>query len=154
MTDSSKTPKTSKHRLDGELRAAKRQLDELDSQRQELRIKTAFLEVAAEPFKASLEGLSHLICNHMQDQGFWASQNTAEKIALMHSELSEALEADRKNIQDSEHIPGFTGIEEELADTLLRLLDFAAFHGLRLAEAVIAKQKFNLSRPFRHGKGY
>lgn len=154
MNDSKQAAKTSRGRMDAELRRAKHQLDALDQEAQEIQTRMAFLEVAAKPFQASLEGLSTLITAHMQAQGFWESENTGEKIALMHSELSEALEADRKNIQESEHIPGFTGVEEELADTLIRILDFAGYHQLRLAEAVIAKQKFNLSRPYRHGKGY
>lgn len=140
--------------MDSELRQAKCRLDELDAAQREVLTKMAFLEVAAKPFQASLEGLSTLITAHMRAQGFWESENTGEKIALMHSELSEALEADRKQVLSSEHIPDFTGVEEELADTLIRILDFSGYHKLRLAEAVIAKQKFNLSRPFRHGKGY
>ena len=71
----------------------------------------------------------------------------------MHSELSEALEADRKGLQ-SDHIEGFTGVEEELADVLIRVLDFAGHFDLRLAEALQAKIQFNLSRPFKHGKAY
>lgn len=86
-------------------------------------------------------------------QGFWESDNTGEKIALMHSELSEALEADRKNL-DSDVIPSFSGMEEELADVLIRVFDFAGYHGLELAAAMSAKLKHNLTRPFRHGKKY
>lgn len=86
-------------------------------------------------------------------QGFWTSDNTGEKIALMHSELSEALEADRKKAA-SDKIPGFTGVEEELADCIVRILDFAGKHNLRLGEAFFAKLKMNLSRPYKHGKLY
>jgi NTP pyrophosphatase (non-canonical NTP hydrolase) len=86
-------------------------------------------------------------------KGFWESDNTGEKIALMHSELSEALEADRKKLV-SDHIPNFTGIEEELADCMIRILDFAGHHRLRLGEAIIEKALYNLSRPYKHGKGY
>lgn len=87
-------------------------------------------------------------------QGFWQSENVGEKIALMHSELSEALEADRKNLP-SEHLhEGFTGVEEELADTIIRILDFAGHFKLRLGEALIAKLVYNTTRPYKHGKGY
>ena len=90
----------------------------------------------------------------MAAQGFWDSANTGEKIALMHSELSEMLEADRKSIEVSEHIPEFSGVEEELADLIIRALDFAGHHELRLGEAILAKMTFNLNRPFKHGKKY
>jgi NTP pyrophosphatase (non-canonical NTP hydrolase) len=98
--------------------------------------------------------LQSTIAGAMQVQGFWDSANTGEKIALMHSELSEMLEADRKSIDSSEHIPEFTGVEEELADLIIRALDFAGYHELRLGEAILAKMNFNLNRPFKHGKKY
>jgi NTP pyrophosphatase (non-canonical NTP hydrolase) len=128
--------------------------EKAEAQSQASRERSAFLEVSSAAFIASFDTVAKLINSHMHAQGFWESDNTGEKIALMHSELSEALEADRKNISESEHIPDFTGIEEELADTVIRILDFSAFHGLRLAEAVIAKSQFNLSREHKHDKAY
>ena len=105
------------------------------------------------PLGAAIQNFGAIINEQMNAQGFWESANTGEKIALMHSELSEALEADRKDLM-SDHIEGFTGVEEELADVIVRVLDFAAQHNLRLTEALIAKMRFNLSRPFKHGKSY
>ncbi|WAH39513.1 nucleoside triphosphate pyrophosphohydrolase family protein [Alicyclobacillus dauci] len=65
-------------------------------------------------------------------------------IALAHSELSEALEADRKN-------HGEDKVAEELADVLIRTLDMAAAHNLDLAGALVAKMEMNKGRSYRHG---
>lgn len=73
------------------------------------------------------------------------------KIALIHSELSEALEAVRKNIGADDHISEFLGVEAELADAVIRILHFAEQNQLRLAEAVLAKMEYNDARPFKHG---
>ena len=116
------------------------------------RIGDAFF-ILAGGLQATLDKHAQLISNWNARQGFWDCDNTGEKIALMHSELSEALEADRKNLP-SDHIAGFSGIEEELADCMIRILDFAGHHDLRLSEALTAKLQFNLTRPYKHGKGY
>lgn len=76
--------------------------------------------------------------------------NDGEQIALMHSELSEGLEAIRKDLM-SDHIPEFKGIEEELADTIIRICHYAAAKRLRTAEAILAKMEFNATRPAKHG---
>lgn len=78
-------------------------------------------------------------------------RNTGEAIALMHSELSEALEFARHGNPPSDHIPEFSGIEEEFADTIIRIMDFAEANKLRVAEAIIAKMDFNASRSTMHG---
>lgn len=76
-----------------------------------------------------------------------------QKFALMHAEISEALEAARKNLESS-HIPGFTGIEEELADVIIRVFDYAGRRQLDLGRAIVAKMNFNAGRPFKHGKEF
>lgn len=72
------------------------------------------------------------------------------RVALMHSELSEGLEGERKTLMDDK-IPEFKMIEAELADTIIRAMDFAEENNLRLAEAIIAKANFNKTREYRHG---
>lgn len=78
-------------------------------------------------------------------------RNKGELIALVHSELSEALEADRHGNPPSEHIPDFSGVEEEFADVIIRLMDMGYEEKLHIAEAVLAKIEFNKNRKYKHG---
>lgn len=64
-------------------------------------------------------------------------------LALVHSEVSEGLEAFRKDDKEN-----FT---EELADTLIRVLDCAGGLGLDMDRAVADKLEKNKKRGFRHG---
>lgn len=97
--------------------------------------------------------------------GFWGKEasesndaavapwNFGEKIALIHSELSEALEANRKNLQ-SDHLPGLDGEFEELADAVIRIFDLAGAWDCDLSSVILMKLKFNLTRGYKHGKAY
>ena len=98
-----------------------------------------------------LSSMTHI---WQQSQGFWESDNIGEKVALIHSELSEFLEYHRKGDPESDHIPGLPGCSEELADVVIRVFDLAAHLGINLGDAIIAKSQFNLTRPFKHGKAY
>ena len=73
------------------------------------------------------------------------ARNFGEVVALMHSELSEALEADRKGLRDDK-LPHRDGREVEFADLILRVLDTAAALGLDVAGALIEKNRFNAQR--------
>lgn len=82
----------------------------------------------------------------MREMGWWDSpRENGTLIALMHSELSEAMEADRKNLNDDK-LPHRKGLEVELADLLLRVFDFAGYNGLDLSGALAEKFDYNLSR--------
>ena len=73
------------------------------------------------------------------------ARNLAEMMALEHSEISERLEAVRKNLP-SDHLPGFSGEEEEAADSLIRLMDYCGHRGIDLGKVYVAKLQYNATR--------
>lgn len=66
-----------------------------------------------------------------------------ELLCLLHSEVSEALEAYRNHNQD--------GFAEELADVAIRLFDMCEFFRIDLETQIAAKHMRNKGRPYRHG---
>ena len=71
--------------------------------------------------------------------------NVPEKLCLIHSEVSEAMEGYRCDLMDDK-LPHRKMIEVELADALIRIHDLAGFMGLDLAGATIEKLAFNQQR--------
>lgn len=68
-----------------------------------------------------------------------------QKLLLIHSEISEACEADRKSLKDS-HLPHRDGVEVELADAVIRIFDLAGALGYDLGGAIAEKMAFNAER--------
>lgn len=66
-------------------------------------------------------------------------------IALIHSEISEALEGVRKSLID-DHLPHRSMLEVELADAVIRIFDYAGFKGLDLGGAIAEKNEYNKNR--------
>jgi len=67
------------------------------------------------------------------------------KLALVHSEISEALEGHRKDLMDDK-LPHRTMVEVELADAIIRIMDLAGAMGLDLGGAIKEKLEFNAIR--------
>lgn len=75
----------------------------------------------------------------------WLDLVTPTKLCLVHSEVSEAMEGFRKNLQD-DHLPHRSMLEVELADAMIRILDLAGAHNLDLAGAMVEKMRYNWKR--------
>lgn len=74
-----------------------------------------------------------------------ADRNVGELLALVHSEVSEALEGHRKNLMDDK-LPNRKMIETELADVVIRSFDITGGLNLDLGGAIQEKLKYNRSR--------
>jgi len=81
--------------------------------------------------------------------GWWDQKDNplivATKLALIHTEVSEALEGDRKSINDDK-LTHRTMLEVELADVIIRVADLAGFLGIPLGTVIREKQEFNAKR--------
>lgn len=70
----------------------------------------------------------------------------AQKLCLIHSEISEAMEGARKSLKDDK-LPHRTMLEVELADAAIRIFDLAGAMRLDLGGAIAEKLEFNKNRP-------
>lgn len=94
-----------------------------------------------------------------KEKGWWDEERGfPEIIALMHSELSEALESYRNNQpphfkmpMNSLHPGKSEGYMVELADCIIRIMDYAEHEGFDILKLAEIKMKYNWTRPHRHG---
>lgn len=122
------------------------------------------LKMVMPSFSAQIKQLSEGLFHWFKHQGFWpkdwepyfqgvvgdSSEQTnlkkMEKLGLIVTEVAECMEAVRKGDSTNE--------ADELADVLIRVLDYAGGFNLPLAQAFEEKMLKNYARPLKHGKGF
>lgn len=92
----------------------------------------------------TLDEIKVLVLTLAKEKGFGTTPqdiHVGEKIALIHSEVSEAFEAYRHK-----NIDGKDGFKEELADIILRVLHLCAVFEIDIEQEILKKIKFNQNR--------
>ena len=103
----------------------------------------------------TLAELQREIHETAKEKGWWDEQREfGTLMALVHSEVSEALEAWRESdlpvhYRTTDDKPEGWGVE--LADCAIRILDMCEANGLDLQTLIEEKMAYNKTRPFRHG---
>lgn len=97
-----------------------------------------------------IQELTNIIMQQAKEKGFGTTPgeiNVPEKIALIHSEVSEAYEAYRHN-----NIDGKDGFKEELGDILQRVLHLCGVFDIDSEQEILKKIKSNQNRQWNWGK--
>ena len=129
----------------------------------------------------SMNELAKKIHENAQAQGFYDNPvETGTSLMLIVSELSEALEADRKNrrarlnsfqrkqdyrnpnsdIPENRAFQAYFELyikdtfEDEIADAIIRLLDLSAYLNIDIDKHIELKMKYNSLRHYKHNKKY
>ena len=135
-------------------------------------------EAGEQYIAGALELLGEAVLRNTVAHGFDMSRPFSEDVALIHSEASEALEEWRDGqpldaVWYSKKVthplygkvevaaPEFAddgamnkpeGVPAEFADIIIRVAQSARQHGMQLGRRVVQKNRYNRSRPLRHGK--
>jgi NTP pyrophosphatase (non-canonical NTP hydrolase) len=97
-----------------------------------------------------VQGVCHGLA---KEAGWWSDletgepleRNKAELLCLIHSEISEAMEGVRKGLMDDK-LPHRSMEEVELADAMIRILDYAGAYDLDVGGALVEKLVYNAER--------
>ena len=103
-----------------------------------------------------LNDLAKSIHENAVEHGWWdEDRKFPEIVALIHSEVSEALEEYRNGHRPDEVYCGEggkpEGIPVELADAIIRILDYCAHEAIDIESILLRKHEYNHDRPYKHG---
>lgn len=108
-----------------------------------------------------IKALQKEIHANAREKGWWPEgdddvNNIPEKLALIHSEISEALEEYRNfdrlsEIRERMYDRAPEGFGIELADAMIRILDLAEYLEIDMQQCIEIKMRYNKTRPLRHG---
>lgn len=79
------------------------------------------------------------------ETGDLKERNKGEMLMLIVSEVAEAMEGERKGLMD-DHLPTRPMAEVELADAVIRIMDYAGRFGHDIGGAIIEKMEYNANR--------
>ena len=112
-----------------------------------------FIKGNVVPIKEDIQYAVNICHGLALEAGWWndlatgqpVERNVGELLCLVHSEISEAMEGFRKNLQDDK-LPDRKMFEVELADAVIRIFDLAGRHNLDLGGAMLEKLRYNADR--------
>jgi len=105
------------------------------------------------PSSTSLKGFNRfrkVVYEEYKDNGFAEFWNNHKdlgdlaEIGLIHTEVSEAQESIRDN--------NYHNLSLELADIIIRVMNFASRKGINLEKFLVQKATENMDRPKKHGR--
>lgn len=106
-------------------------------------------------FEYGFDAMQVRVHDTAQDKGWYDTpREIGTTLMLMVCELSEAMEVfrDDPSMQEPDaKLPEHTAMAVELADVVIRIMDFAEYNEIDVSAAVSAKAHYNESRPYRHG---
>lgn len=116
---------------------------------------------ARDPYRsahAAMDMMAEEVHQFIRAKGWDDDKTFGDCMALLHSEVSEALEAYRDHgIHDAteevgpDEIPKPEGVGSEFADVFIRLLDDCLRYNIDLFREFRRKMDYNWTRSFRHG---
>jgi len=103
-----------------------------------------------------LDEMAAEIYQNNKEKGFWddGGKTFDQAMLLVMSEIIEAYEAIRNGDVPDDKLPQYRGQDVELADAIIRLLDWCGAHDIPIGEIVNAKLEYNKTRPYKHGKKF